>query len=140
MQESKQNRKLLKKQISDGLRGKMAKENEVKAEDLVGLDFEYQAAIESVGQDKVYGFWGFLWKIWNRFVPEKKPHQVRKKTYLLLMLFTGWIGGHRYYERRWVLGLIYSALFWSGIPFSMTVIDAMIAIPIKADEQGMIWL
>ena len=48
------------------------------------------------------------------------------------------MGGHRYYEHRWVLGAIYTAFCWTGIPFAMCVIDAMIVIPKKADENGMI--
>lgn len=110
-------------------------------DDLVKLDFEYQAALETSGQDKVYGVWGALWKLWNRFFPTaKEEHSVNKKKYLLLMLFTGWFGGHRYYEHRWIVGVIYSALFWTGIPLAMTMVDAMIAIPKKPDENGNILL
>ena len=31
------------------------------------------------------------------------PHRFKRKTYLLLMLFTGWCGGHRWYQGRRVL-------------------------------------
>lgn len=111
------------------------------ADDLVKLDFEYQAALETAGREQVYGVWGMLWKLWNRLSPSgRKEHSVNKKKYLLLMLFTGWFGGHRYYERRWILGILYTALFWSGIPLAMTMVDAMIAIPKKADETGSILL
>ena len=57
---------------------------------------------------------------------------------LILLVLLGWMGGHRYYEHRWVLGAIYTAFCWTGIPFAMCVIDAMIVIPKKADENGMI--
>lgn len=106
--------------------------------DITALDFEYQAALESVGEDRVYGFWGKLWKIWNRFVPERTAHTFRKKTYLILLLLTGWFGGHRYYERRWNLGVLYTAFCWTGIPLAMCLVDAMIVIPVKADHEGMI--
>lgn len=106
--------------------------------DLTALDFEYQAALESVGEDKVYGFWGALWKVWNRFVPERTAHVFNKKKYLILLLLTGWIGGHRYYERRWKLGMLYTAFFWTGIPVAMSLVDAMIVIPVRADENGSI--
>ena len=61
-----------------------------------------------------------------------------QKLFLILLVLLGWMGGHRYYEHRWVLGAIYTAFCWTGIPFAMCVIDAMIVIPKKADENGMI--
>lgn len=106
--------------------------------DLTSLDFEYQAALENVGKDRVYGFWGFLWKLSEHSRATKKACSFRKKTYLLLLLLTGWFGGHRYYEKRWGLGLLYTAFFWTGIPLAMCIIDAMIVIPMKADCNGRI--
>ena len=54
------------------------------------------------------------------------------------MLFTGWAGGHRWYQGRRVLGAIETALFWTGIPAVLMVTDFMEVFPIKADENGMI--
>lgn len=113
-------------------------QNNQQEKDLTTLDFEYQAALESAGKDKVYGFWGALWKVWNRFMPERIPHSVNKRTYLILLFLTGWFGGHRYYERRWKLGILYTAFFWTGVPLAMCLIDAMIVIPVKKDSDGMI--
>ena len=108
---------------------------------LTDLDFEYQAAAEAAGKEQpVYGVWGKLWKLYNRLARKREKVQVSKKAYLWLLALTGWMGGHRYYERRWVLGIVYTAFCWTGVPLAMCVIDAMAVIPIKADESGRIQL
>lgn len=112
--------------------------NPAEEKDLTTLDFEYQAALESVGKDQVYGIAGAMWKVWNRFVPRAAAHTFHKKTYLLLLLFTGFLGGHRYYEGRRGLGILYTLFCWTGVPLAMCLIDAMIVIPVKADENGMV--
>lgn len=106
---------------------------------LVDLDFEEQAARNAAGmEEQVYGIWGVIWKI-NRFFDKyKKPHTVKKKTYLLLILFTGWFGGHRWYEKRYVLAVLYTAFFWTGVPLAMAILDGFQTFPLKADENGMI--
>lgn len=65
-------------------------------------------------------------------------HSVSKKLYLLLNIFLGWCGMHRFYEHRWLLGLFYLALCWTGLPALLCVTDFMIAVPKKADENGKI--
>ena len=106
---------------------------------LVDLDFEEQAARNAAGmEEQVYGIWGVIWKI-NRFFDQyKKPHTVKKKTYLLLILFTGWFGGHRWYEKRYVLAVLYTAFCRTGVPLAMAILDAFQTFPLKADENGMI--
>lgn len=66
----------------------------------------------------------------------KELHTVNRKKYLLLALFTGWMGGHRFYARQWVVAILYLALFWSGFPLAMTIIDVLAAIPKEADKDG----
>ena len=39
-----------------------------------------------------------------------------------------------------VLGLLYLATFWSGFSAAMTIVDFIIAVPMKPDENGNIWL
>ena len=63
---------------------------------------------------------------------------ISKKKYVLLGLFTGIFGGHRFYAKQYITAVLYLLLFWTGISISMTVIDLMIVAPIKADENGMI--
>lgn len=63
-------------------------------------------------------------------------HRVNKKKYILLCIFLGWMGGHRYYEKRYLLGAAYTLFFWTVVPFFCCVTDLLIAIPMKADENG----
>lgn len=63
---------------------------------------------------------------------------VVRKKYLLLGLCFGWMGAHRFYSKQYVLGILYALFFWTGIPFAMALIDLMIALPMKADEDGLI--
>ncbi len=69
---------------------------------------------------------------------KERPHPVRRKKYLWLALLTGWMGGHRFYAKQYITAVIYLALFWTGVPAAMTIIDLMAALPKQADEQGMI--
>lgn len=70
---------------------------------------------------------------------ERVKQPVKKKTYLWLCLL-GAFGAHRFYSKRWVLGLIYLLTCWTGWSIAMTIIDVMVAIPMKADENGVIYI
>ena len=72
---------------------------------------------------------------------ENREKQVlNKKKYILLAVFTGWMGGHRFYARQWPTAILYLLLFWCGFPAAMTIIDLMIVIPMKPNENGNILL
>lgn len=66
----------------------------------------------------------------------REQRKVNRKKYLLLGLFTGWMGGHRFYARQWPSAILYLVLFWTGFPLAMTIIDMMAAIPREVDEDG----
>lgn len=108
---------------------------------LTALDFEYQAALNAAGkEEKVYGVWGPIWRFLEWYHAKKGKHTFKKKTYLLLMLFFGWMGGHRYYQGRRILALFYTLFFWTGIPLILCVTDFMEVVPLKADENGFVTL
>ena len=67
---------------------------------------------------------------------EREKVLLSRKKLLLLAVFTGWMGGHRFYARQYVLGVLYLLFFWTGVPMAMTIIDLMIYIPIPPDENG----
>ena len=69
---------------------------------------------------------------------EREKHLVNKKKYIWLTILTGWMGGHRFYAKRYYLGAIYLVFFWTIIPFSMAALDILEVIPIKSDENGCI--
>ena len=68
----------------------------------------------------------------------REPVRVPRKKYLIISLLLGWCGGHRFYTKQYFLGVVYAALFWTGLPMAMTIIDLMIAIPKPQDEEGFI--
>ena len=41
---------------------------------------------------------------------------------------------------RPILGVLYLATCWSGFSIAMTLVDAIIAVPMKPDENGLILL
>ena len=66
----------------------------------------------------------------------RELHSVSRKKYLLLALFPGWMGGHRFYAKQYPTAALYLVFFWTGFPFAMTLVDLMIAIPKEADKNG----
>ncbi len=72
---------------------------------------------------------------------ENREKQVlNKKKYILLAVFTGWMGGHRFYAKQWPTAILYLLFFWCGFPLAMTIVDLMIVIPMQANENGNILL
>ena len=70
----------------------------------------------------------------------REKRVLNKKKYILLAVFTGWMGGHRFYARQWPIAILYLLFFWCGFPLAMTIVDLMIAIPMRANENGNILL
>ena len=68
----------------------------------------------------------------------REKRLVNRKKYIWLALLTGWCGGHRFYTHQYKTAVLYLVLFWSGFPIAMTIVDLMIALPMKPDENGMI--
>ena len=62
--------------------------------------------------------------------------RVKKKTYIWLSVLLGWLGAHRFYSKQYVIGILYILTLWLGVPIAMTVIDLMVIIPMKPDEEG----
>lgn len=73
----------------------------IGGDNLIAADFELQAAQNAAGvKENTYGVWGPIWKFICWYDSKRVEHRFKKKTYLWLMLFTGWAGGHRWYQGR----------------------------------------
>lgn len=117
---------------------KQGKEKDTIVGEIMQTDFALQEAMEDAGMEaQTYGIWGFFWRFYKRF-GERKKQRVNKKNYIWLLILTGWIGGHRFYARRYYLGALYLVFCWTFIPVMMSFIDLMEVIPIKKDEYGYI--
>lgn len=61
---------------------------------------------------------------------------VSKGTYIALCLFLGGVGLHKFYVGKWVMGLLYLALSWTGISVVLALFDLLIAMFKTPDSQG----
>lgn len=71
---------------------------------------------------------------------EKEKVCVSKKKYVWMAVLLGWAGGHRFLVRQWGVGLLYLLVCWSGFSMAHTVIDLLIVLPMKPDENGNIMM
>lgn len=126
---------------------KYDKNDEVSMKEYLDAQMELEKAQKAAGiVEKEKGLSKFITWIFDKSESRQK-HFVKKKIYLLLALFGGWIGAHRFYEKRYILFGIYALpAFLSifnkdlftlvGISMAMTVIDMLIAIGKYSDENG----
>ena len=66
----------------------------------------------------------------------RKKVEVNRKKDLLLCIFLGWAGAHRFYQKQYLLGILYLAFCWTGYSVAMSLIDLLIILPMKPDENG----
>ena len=104
------------------------------------LDDDLHAVEEQYGKEEKLKLWQRLGDRYFYWKENRELHKVKRKVYVLLTVFLGWAGIHRFYEKRWVLGLFYLALSWTGFPIALAMVDFMIALPMKADENGYIMI
>ena len=70
----------------------------------------------------------------------KEPCIVNRKKYGWFLLLTGWCGGHMFYAKKYSIGVLYLAFFWTGFPLASSIVDWLIWLPKKADAAGNIEL
>ncbi len=111
-------------------------EEKFNVKDLIEAQAELDALRKEHGIEPKEGkISRFISSLFERQEARQKVSVSRKKL-LWIALLTGWFGGHRFYTKRYVLGAVYLAFFWTGVPLAMTIIDLMEIIPIKPDENG----
>ena len=116
------------------------KKQDVSFDDYLALQQELDRTRKEYGIEVKEGR---ISRIISGFFDKRETRQaqpVLRKKYLLLALFTGWMGGHRFYARQYPTAILYLVLFWTGFPIAMTIIDLMVAIPKEADAEGKILL
>ena len=64
--------------------------------------------------------------------------RIRKKTLLWLTFLLGWAGTHRLVLRQPGLGALYLCTCWSGFSISMSIVDWLLYVVMKPDEDGYI--
>lgn len=63
---------------------------------------------------------------------------VNKVVYCLLTLFLGSIGVHKFYAGKTGTGILYLVFCWTGVPIFLALIDLIVALCKKSDNNGMI--
>ena len=61
---------------------------------------------------------------------------VKKSIYIMLCVFLGGVGVHKFYAGKWLQGLLYLAFCWTGVPVFLAVIDLLVGIFKKSDIYG----
>lgn len=118
----------------------MSKREYVDPKEMIALEEELASLKKEYGIKEKETWW---MRIGDRIAQysRRSSRKVDRKKYIRLALCCGWFSGaHRFYAGQKWKGLLYLAFCWTGIPFAMTLIDLMIAIPIQPDDGGMITL
>ena len=139
----------MKKKSDSNLKRKYSKENEVTLKEYLDASMELEETQKAAGiVEEEKGLKKFITWIFDK--SENRPkHKVKKMLYIVLALLFGWCGVHRFYEKRYKLGVIYCIpvilsifnknLFGLiGFPMAMSVIDIMAAIGHYSDSDGCI--
>lgn len=74
--------------------------------------------------------------IQNFFDSPTKKTVVNRKKYIKLACFLGIFGAHRFYSKHYKSAIVYLLTCWLGISFAHTIIDLIIVLPMKPDENG----
>ncbi|PLY01349.1 MAG: hypothetical protein C0623_05510 [Desulfuromonas sp.] len=53
----------------------------------------------------------------------ESPRSLSKVALLVLTFFLGGVGGHKFYLRKYLQGLIYLLFFWTGIPSLVALVE-----------------
>ena len=66
--------------------------------------------------------------------------KVSKGLYIMLALFLGGGGAHKFYAGKWMVGILYLLFSWTYIPIIISLFDVIIAILKPSDEYGRIYV
>ena len=61
---------------------------------------------------------------------------VKKGVYIGLCLLLGGAGLHKFYAGKWIQGLLYLALSWTGIPVVLALLDLLVAMFKRTNDYG----
>ena len=70
----------------------------------------------------------------------KKKMFVKKSMYIMLCLFLGGLGIHKFYAGKWFTGLLYVAFCWTWIPAILALFDLLGAMFKRTNEHGEFWV
>lgn len=62
--------------------------------------------------------------------------KVNKIIYIVLAIFFGGLGLHKFYAKNNGRGILYLLFFWTGIPEILGIIEGILTIFKPSDEEG----
>ena len=62
--------------------------------------------------------------------------KINKGIYIMLCLFVGGLGLHKFYAGKWFQGLLYVAFCWTGVPVVLALFDLLGAMFKRPNEYG----
>ena len=125
-----------RKRLKEEEKMRKKEENKKLLTDIAVAQAELNALKKEYGmEEEEKGIKKFITNFFDRKENAAKV-PVDKKKYIWIAILLGWLGGHRFYSKQYILGIIYLVLFWTGIPLAMTIIDLMVIIPMNPDENG----
>lgn len=71
---------------------------------------------------------------------EKQENKVNKVIYLLLTIFLGTLGIHKFYAKHYVKGILYLLFAWTIIPFLLNIIEFFVVFYKDSDKYGNIYV
>lgn len=118
----------------------MKTQYEVNPKQFIALEEELAQLKEMHGIPVKTSWWMKIGD-WLAGCSDNSRRTVNRHTYIKLAAACGWFcGAHRFYAGQKLLGILYLLFCWTGIPFAMTIVDLMIALPKQPDSLGMIEL
>ena len=112
-------------------------EKKILAEIAFAQDELNQLKKEHGIEDEEKGLKKFITKSFERRENRVKT-LISKKIYIILLLFFGVLGIHRFYAKQYPTAILYLLFCWTGLSITMSVIDLMVVIPMQKDENGKI--
>lgn len=79
-------------------------------------------------------------KNYEKFIKVEKQEtkKIKKVPFFLLAFFLGSLGAHKFYQKKYFLGVFYLAFSWTYIPGIISMIEAILCLFKKVDSEGYI--
>lgn len=69
-------------------------------------------------------------------IGDRMMNEVNKVIYIVLAVFLGSFGIHKFYARKTGMGILFLVFCWTGIPQILAIIGAILTLFKPADQNG----
>lgn len=117
------------------LNKELSKDEKVDINEFIAAEEELSNLKKKLGIKQKTHIWK---KILNLIVDHKEkrlPVRISKKKYCFLALFGGIFGIHQFAVKKYITGVIYLLVSFTGLSFAMSILDIWYAAFLKSDED-----